>query len=146
MAAGTALPAGVWAASLLVGTTVASVLFCSHWHQIEGDRAAGKMSPLVRLGPDRALQARTRRGPALMGPAFMGPALMDPAGTGPVLMSHFFDGACLIGQLPKASPIGLHALGCALPHPESTLSLRICSGSIDLPILCSESILRDDQH
>ena len=50
------MPPAVWAASVLVGTTVASVLFCSHWHQIDGDRAAGKLSPLVRLGPDRALK------------------------------------------------------------------------------------------
>ena len=54
-AAGAPLPAAVWAASAVVGITVASVLFCSHWHQIEGDRAAGKMSPLVRLGPDKAV-------------------------------------------------------------------------------------------
>lgn len=50
------MPPAVWAASALVGMTVASVLFCSHWHQIDGDRAAGKLSPLVRLGPDRALE------------------------------------------------------------------------------------------
>jgi hypothetical protein len=46
----------VWAASALIGITVASVLFCSHFHQIEGDAAAGKLSPLVRLGPERGLQ------------------------------------------------------------------------------------------
>lgn len=38
------------AAAVVVGMTTASVLFCSHFHQIEGDRAAGKLSPLVRLG------------------------------------------------------------------------------------------------
>lgn len=53
--AGAAIPPQVWVASAVVGITVASVLFCSHWHQIEGDRAAGKMSPLVRIGPDRAM-------------------------------------------------------------------------------------------
>ena len=37
-------------AAVVVGMTTAAVLFCSHFHQIEGDRAAGKMSPLVRLG------------------------------------------------------------------------------------------------
>ena len=56
VAAGRAVPPAVWAASALVGTTVASVLFCSHFHQIEGDAAAGKLSPLVRLGPERGLQ------------------------------------------------------------------------------------------
>ena len=38
------------AAAVVVGMTTAAVLFCSHFHQIEGDRAAGKLSPLVRLG------------------------------------------------------------------------------------------------
>ena len=37
-------------AAMLVGLTTTSVLFCSHFHQVEGDIAAGKMSPLVRLG------------------------------------------------------------------------------------------------
>lgn len=53
-----AVPVAVWAASALVGVTVAAILFCSHFHQIEGDRAAGKMSPLVRLGPTNGMQAR----------------------------------------------------------------------------------------
>lgn len=56
LAAGAPMPPEVWVASTVVGISVSSVLFCSHWHQIDGDRAAGKMSPLVRLGPDRALQ------------------------------------------------------------------------------------------
>ncbi|KAL6763001.1 UbiA prenyltransferase family [Haematococcus lacustris] len=50
-----ALPtASVWALGCLVGTTTSIILFTSHFHQIEGDRAAGKMSPLVRLGAARA--------------------------------------------------------------------------------------------
>ncbi|BDA50723.1 probable UbiA prenyltransferase domain-containing protein 1 [Coccomyxa sp. Obi] len=44
------------AASVIVGATTTSVLFCSHFHQIDGDTAAGKMSPLVRLGPSRGYQ------------------------------------------------------------------------------------------
>lgn len=43
-------------ASIAVGITTAIILFCSHFHQIEGDRAAGKISPLVRLGPEKGLQ------------------------------------------------------------------------------------------
>ena len=50
------VPDAVWAVSVAVGITVTSILFCSHFHQIDGDRAAGKMSPLVRLGAPRALQ------------------------------------------------------------------------------------------
>lgn len=40
--------------SVVVGITTTVILFCSHWHQIQGDLAAGKMSPLVRLGTARA--------------------------------------------------------------------------------------------
>jgi 1,4-dihydroxy-2-naphthoate octaprenyltransferase len=38
----------------IVGITTTVILFCSHWHQIQGDIAAGKRSPLVRLGTHRA--------------------------------------------------------------------------------------------
>ncbi|KAJ9705837.1 hypothetical protein PVL29_003778 [Vitis rotundifolia] len=38
--------ATVLSASLLVGFTTTLILFCSHFHQVEGDRAVGKMSPL----------------------------------------------------------------------------------------------------
>eukprot|EP00891_Asterochloris_glomerata_P004453 jgi/Astpho2/4453/Aster-00063 len=41
--------------SIVVGITTTAILFCSHFHQIDGDRAAGKLSPLVRLGTKRAL-------------------------------------------------------------------------------------------
>ncbi|KAG0558199.1 hypothetical protein M758_10G010800 [Ceratodon purpureus] len=39
--------------SVLVGITTSLILFCSHFHQIEGDLAVGKMSPLVRLGTEK---------------------------------------------------------------------------------------------
>ena len=55
------VPAGVWASSVAVGVTVTIILFCSHFHQIEGDRAAGKRSPLVRLGSERALKVRAHK-------------------------------------------------------------------------------------
>ncbi|KAK9917091.1 hypothetical protein WJX75_000805 [Coccomyxa subellipsoidea] len=51
-----AVTAAAAAASVIVGATTTSVLFCSHFHQIEGDTAAGKLSPLVRLGPHRGYQ------------------------------------------------------------------------------------------
>jgi 1,4-dihydroxy-2-naphthoate octaprenyltransferase len=38
----------------MVGHTTTVILFCSHFHQIEGDIRGGKMSPLVRLGTARA--------------------------------------------------------------------------------------------
>ncbi|KAK8921619.1 hypothetical protein KSP39_PZI020704 [Platanthera zijinensis] len=39
-------------ASVLVGLTTTFILFCSHFHQIDGDKAVGKMSPLVRVGTE----------------------------------------------------------------------------------------------
>ncbi|WP_265263316.1 2-carboxy-1,4-naphthoquinone phytyltransferase [Spirulina subsalsa] len=40
----------LWGASLFVGISTAIILFCSHFHQVEDDLAAGKRSPIVRLG------------------------------------------------------------------------------------------------
>ncbi|EYU18456.1 hypothetical protein ABFS82_02G057400 [Erythranthe guttata] len=39
--------------SILVGLTTSLILLCSHFHQIEDDKAVGKISPLVRLGTER---------------------------------------------------------------------------------------------
>lgn len=38
------------AASTIVGITTSIILFCSHFHQVKDDSAAGKRSPIVRLG------------------------------------------------------------------------------------------------
>ncbi|WP_016950297.1 2-carboxy-1,4-naphthoquinone phytyltransferase [Anabaena sp. PCC 7108] len=38
------------AASVIVGIVTSLVLFCSHFHQVKDDIAAGKRSPIVRLG------------------------------------------------------------------------------------------------
>eukprot|EP01018_Ginkgo_biloba_P016685 Gb_39246 [translate_table: standard] len=43
----------VLSVSVLVGITTTLILFCSHFHQIDGDRDVGKMSPLVRIGTQR---------------------------------------------------------------------------------------------
>nr|XP_043626513.1 2-carboxy-1,4-naphthoquinone phytyltransferase, chloroplastic isoform X2 [Erigeron canadensis] len=40
----------ILSASVLVGITTSLILFCSHFHQITGDKAVGKLSPLVRIG------------------------------------------------------------------------------------------------
>jgi len=42
------------AASLIVGIATSLVLFCSHFHQVKDDIAAGKRSPVVRLGTAKA--------------------------------------------------------------------------------------------
>jgi len=44
------------AASVIVGISTSLILFCSHFHQIEDDAAAGKRSPIVRLGTERGAQ------------------------------------------------------------------------------------------
>ncbi len=42
--------------SILIGITTTLILFCSHFHQVEDDLAAGKRSPIVRLGTARGSQ------------------------------------------------------------------------------------------
>lgn len=51
---------GVMGAAALVGLTTTAILFTSHFHQEKGDREAGKMSPVVRLGLPGAV--KTLRG------------------------------------------------------------------------------------
>lgn len=41
------------AASVIIGISTSTILFCSHFHQVEDDIAAGKRSPIVRLGTER---------------------------------------------------------------------------------------------
>ena len=48
---------GVMGVAALVGLTTTAILFASHLHQEEGDRAAGKMSPVVRMGARNAVEA-----------------------------------------------------------------------------------------
>lgn len=43
-------------ASLFVGIVTSLILFCSHFHQVEDDLAAGKRSPVARLGTQRSAQ------------------------------------------------------------------------------------------
>lgn len=43
-------------ASVVVGISTSLVLFCSHFHQVDDDVAAGKRSPIVRLGTHRSAQ------------------------------------------------------------------------------------------
>ncbi|MFS0515577.1 2-carboxy-1,4-naphthoquinone phytyltransferase [Nostoc sp. UIC 10607] len=44
------------AASVIVGIATTLVLFCSHFHQVKDDIAAGKRSPIVRLGTAKGAQ------------------------------------------------------------------------------------------
>ncbi len=49
-------------ASLMIGISTSIILFCSHFHQVKDDLAAGKLSPIVRMGTEmgaRVLQWST---------------------------------------------------------------------------------------
>lgn len=48
------IPGSMWAISTFLGISTTIILFCSHFHQIKGDRDAGKQSPLVRMGVEKA--------------------------------------------------------------------------------------------
>lgn len=39
-----------WLVSVIIGLNTSIILFCSHFHQVKDDLAAGKKSPIVRLG------------------------------------------------------------------------------------------------
>ncbi|MBW4561461.1 MAG: 2-carboxy-1,4-naphthoquinone phytyltransferase [Mojavia pulchra JT2-VF2] len=43
-------------ASVIVGIVTSLILFCSHFHQVKDDIAAGKRSPIVRLGTRKGSQ------------------------------------------------------------------------------------------
>ncbi len=45
-----------FAASIILGISTTLILFCSHFHQVKDDLAAGKYSPIVRLGTKRGAQ------------------------------------------------------------------------------------------
>ncbi len=62
------------APAAFIGLTTAIVLFCSHFHQVEDDRAAGKRSPIVRLGTARG--AAVLQGGAIAAFALLGIALV----------------------------------------------------------------------
>ena len=48
----------LWA-SILIGISTSIILFCSHFHQVKDDILAGKKSPVVRLGTQKASQILT---------------------------------------------------------------------------------------
>lgn len=81
------------AAAILVGLTTSAVLFCSHFHQVAGDAAAGKRSPLVRLGGDTAVGAGLLRTGvlatyALLAAAALARALPVPAALAALALSY----------------------------------------------------------
>jgi len=87
---------GLGAAMLFVGLVTSLILFCSHFHQVADDLAAGKRSPIVRLG--------TQRGALLL------PWICAAIYIAPVM-------GVLLGSLPIATL----AMGLSLP-----LAVRLC--------------------
>ncbi len=51
------IPAWLWSCAVAIGLSTSTILLTSHFHQIEGDKRAGKMSPLVRMGLENGLAA-----------------------------------------------------------------------------------------
>lgn len=45
-----------FAASAVIGIATSLILFCSHFNQVQDDKAVGKKSPVVRLGTRRSAQ------------------------------------------------------------------------------------------
>ncbi|WP_404783493.1 2-carboxy-1,4-naphthoquinone phytyltransferase [Altericista sp. CCNU0014] len=82
----------VLCASVFLGIITSIILFCSHFHQVEDDIAAGKRSPIVRLGTKRGAELL----PWLCGSAYGAVALSVVLGAMPV-------GSLLtLGSLPFA--------------------------------------------
>ncbi len=83
-------------ASVFLGMITSIILYCSHFHQVEDDLAAGKRSPIARLG--------TRRGAALL-PWLCGSAY----------------GAILVGVGLRLMPIGALLTFASLPF-----AIKLC--------------------
>ena len=47
------------AVSVVIGISTSIILFCSHFHQVKDDLAAGKRSPIVRLGTAKGAKVLT---------------------------------------------------------------------------------------
>lgn len=84
-------------AGIFVGLTTTLVLFCSHFHQVEDDIAAGKRSPIVRMGTQRGAQVV----PLLAGSALATVALAILMGWFPVWTALVFPSALSAWKLSR---------------------------------------------
>ena len=48
-----------WLAAIFIGITTSLILLCSHFHQVDDDLAAGKRSPVARMGTQRSAYVLT---------------------------------------------------------------------------------------
>ncbi|WP_310412376.1 2-carboxy-1,4-naphthoquinone phytyltransferase [Chamaesiphon sp. OTE_8_metabat_110] len=71
-------------ASTIVGISTSLILFCSHFHQVKDDLAAGKLSPIVRMG--------TKMGARVLSWGTASIYLLTVAG----VVSHLFPAATLL--------------------------------------------------
>ncbi|BAZ45084.1 1,4-dihydroxy-2-naphthoate phytyltransferase [Chondrocystis sp. NIES-4102] len=84
--------------SSIIGLSTSIILFCSHFHQIEDDLAAGKRSPIVRFGTSNGAKILT----LMIVSIYILTVVLIVAGTLPML--------CLIvfGSLPFAGQLATH--------------------------------------
>lgn len=88
------------AASTIIGITTSLILFCSHFHQVEDDLAAGKRSPIVRLGTERGAKLL----PWISGSIYALTALFVALGMFPIWTLLIF------GSFPFALKLSQHVL------------------------------------
>ncbi|NJR66587.1 MAG: 2-carboxy-1,4-naphthoquinone phytyltransferase [Leptolyngbyaceae cyanobacterium CRU_2_3] len=86
--------------SIILGISTSLILLCSHFHQVEDDLAAGKRSPIVRLGTRRGAQLL----PWLCGSLYALTVLGVAIGRFPLWTSLIF------GSLPPAFQLCRHVL------------------------------------
>jgi 1,4-dihydroxy-2-naphthoate octaprenyltransferase len=80
----------VWLVSVVIGLSTSLILLTSHFHQVEGDRAAGKRSPLVRMGVEaglKVLQAGVAACYGLVAAGVLAGLLPAPAAMAAMLLS-----------------------------------------------------------
>jgi 2-carboxy-1,4-naphthoquinone phytyltransferase len=84
--------------SSIIGLSTSIILFCSHFHQVEDDLAAGKRSPIVRLGTNNGAKILT----SMTASIYILTVILVITGTLPLL--------CLIifGSLPFAYQLTSH--------------------------------------
>ena len=86
------------AISTIVGVSTAIILFCSHFHQLKDDLAAGKRSPIVRLGTGRGAKILSWSTASI----YILTAILVIAGTLPFLS------LIILGSLPFAHQLVSH--------------------------------------
>lgn len=109
--AGQALTPMALALSVLVGLTTTVILFCAHFHQLHGDLAHGKMSPVVRLGMAQSTQVLK----FAVGLVYVATAALSLLGVLPFTV---------LTSVVVVYGLAAEVVKMAEAHPESTPALR----------------------